>query len=262
MLILSSPASSVLDGATTAWVAAVVAAGGTVSVGRKTVVNNLITGLKADGTWVKLDRLWLFAAENSQSALIDLVALTEALPVGVTFTLNRGYAGNGSSQYIRTLFNAATQGVNWTVSSAHIAAWDNTDRAQGPGVMTGVQDDLSVSDLMPFNGSGIVTRINNGLGSYGTLANSTSKGCFIGQRNAGTETESFYNGVSCGTTSDSRNTVVSLPFYVCARSNNGDASSYTTDQVSMVSYGGRFIGTQALTYYNRLRAYMTAVGVP
>lgn len=262
MLILSSPASSVLDSATTAWVAAVVAAGGTVSVGRKTVVNNLITGLKADGTWVKLDRLWLFAAENSQSALIDLVALTEALPIGVTFTLNRGYAGNGINQYIRTFFNAATQGVNWTVSSAHIAAWDNTDRAQGPDVVTGVQDDLSVSDLMPFNGSGIVARINNGLSSYGTPANSTSRGFFIGQRNDGSETESFYNGVSRGLTSDVRNTVVDLPFYVCTRNENGDASSYTADQISMISYGGKFIGTETLTYYNRLRTYMTAVGVP
>ena len=81
---------------TTAWVAEVVSNGGTVSAGRQTIVNDLIAGLKADGVWIKLDRLWLFAAEDQPSALTDLVGLTLATAVNSpTFTADEGYTSNG-----------------------------------------------------------------------------------------------------------------------------------------------------------------------
>jgi hypothetical protein len=264
MLILSSAAAVALDPATTAWVSAVVTAGGTVSSPRQTLVNDLIVGLKADGVWAKLDRLWIFAAENTQSALIDLFALAEAIPGGGTaFTANRGYAGNGASN-IRTLFNAATMGVKWTTAAAHMAAWDNTNRAAAATAITGAGNDIdSVTDLMPFHTSGVVTRINSAPSGFPSASNSTSQGFFIGQRNDATQIENFYNGVSLGTAANGGTTVVSVPFYICARNDNsGDGSGFMTDQVSMVSYGGKFSSTETLAYYNRLRTYMTAVGVP
>ena len=57
---------------TTGWIGKVYELGGTVSSTRRTLVDALISGLKSDGVWPKLDRLWLFAAENATSALVDL----------------------------------------------------------------------------------------------------------------------------------------------------------------------------------------------
>jgi hypothetical protein len=265
MLILSKPAAAGLDSATTAWVAAVVAADGTVSGARQTLVNNLIVGLKADGVWAKLDRLWIFAAENHESALIDLFALAQALPSsGITFTVDRGYTGNGTTGIIRTLFNAATMGVKYTRDAAHMAAWDNVDRADAPTVITGVGDDFGVfTDLMPLSSNSIIAHVNGGGGGSPTNVG-TSQGFSIGQRNSNSQTEYFHNGVSKGTTElAAAYPVISVPFYVCARNDHvGDGSGFMTDQVSMVSYGGNFTSTEALAYYNRLRTYMTAVGVP
>ena len=92
-LAVATPAAAGGDEAeTTAWVAEVVSNGGTVSAGRQTIVNDLIAGLKADGIWAKLDRLWLFAAEDQPSALTDLVGLTLATAVNSpTFTADEGY---------------------------------------------------------------------------------------------------------------------------------------------------------------------------
>jgi hypothetical protein len=265
MLILSSAAAVALDPATTAWVAAVVAADGTVSSPRQTLVNNLIVGLKADGIWAKLDRLWIFAAENHESASIDLFALAAALPSGgVTFTVNRGYTGDGSVGHIETFFNAATDGIKYTRDAAHMAAWDNVDRADAPTVITGVGDDLGVfTDLMPLSGNSIIARVN-GAGGGSPTAVGTSQGFSIGQRNDDSNTEYFRNGVSMGMTTEAYSyPVVSVTFWVCARNDHGgDGSDFMTDQVSMVSYGGNFTSTEALAYYNRLRTYMTAVGVP
>jgi hypothetical protein len=68
-----TPLGVPLDQATIDWIAAVVTAGGTVSTPRGIVVNTFILGLMTDGIWSKLDRLWLLAAENSQSALFYIV---------------------------------------------------------------------------------------------------------------------------------------------------------------------------------------------
>jgi hypothetical protein len=248
------------DAATTAWVNAVVAAGGTVSGPRKTLVDTLIKGLKTDGVWAKLDRLWLFAAENSKSALTDLVGLTQATPVSApTFTADRGYAGDASSSYLNSNYNAATSGVQWTLDSAHIAAWDNTSRANAAIVISGAYDGSAVSDLMPWYGGGIVTRINGG--GLAGLTNGTSQGFFVGQRPGSNIVSGYYNGTLCGSFGDTSNHIINLPLYICGR-NDSSFSSGMADQVSMVSYGASFTGAQITNYYNRLRTYMTAVGVP
>jgi hypothetical protein len=117
-----------MDSATTAWIAAVVAAGGSVSSGRQTIVDDLIAGLKADGVWSKLDRLWLTATENTQSALIDLVATSTATPVNSpTFAANLGYTGsNASNKYIDSnLANNSGTG-NYSLNEACLFGWSNT----------------------------------------------------------------------------------------------------------------------------------------
>src|SRR5262245_4406995 len=115
-----------LDAATTAWVNAVVTNGGTVSAGRQTTVNTLITTLKSAGIWTKLDRLWLWAAENQPSALTDLVGLSLATAVNSPcFTADRGYTGNGSTSYIDTLFDPTT-GTAFNQNSCHFSVWVRT----------------------------------------------------------------------------------------------------------------------------------------
>ena len=62
-----------------------------VSSTRRTLVDALIRGLKTDGVWSKLDRLWLFAAENATSALVDVKEGRLATAVSSpTFTTDRG----------------------------------------------------------------------------------------------------------------------------------------------------------------------------
>src|SRR5262245_27860031 len=105
---LNAPASS-LDASTTAWVSAVVAAGGTVSAARQTIVDTLIRSLKAHSLFSVHDRIWLLASENTQSALIDIVNLSSATNSGATFTADQGYAGNASSTFVDTGFAGSTK---------------------------------------------------------------------------------------------------------------------------------------------------------
>jgi hypothetical protein len=250
------------------WIDAVVAAGGTVSAGRQTLVKALIQGLILDGVWGKLDRLWILAAENSQSALVDLVAQDVASAVNSpTFTADRGYAGNGSTSYIDTTFNPSTQGVNFTLDDAHLAVWDNTNRAAATTVAIGNYDGSAEADLFPYQNvltaTGVGNRINLAAADPAAIAYTSSLGFFIGQSISHATQEVYVNGTSIGTHPKTYGAyVVNLPFFVCAENAGGSIYAPTTDQICMASIGATLTSTQAANYYSRLRTYMTSVGVP
>ncbi len=111
-----APAPSGLDPATTAWVNAVIAAGGTVSGAQQGYVNTLITGLKADGNFLTSDRLWLYGSENTQQAGIDIINLATWTNHGQTFSANHGYTGDGATTYGDTGFIESTGGAQNYVS--------------------------------------------------------------------------------------------------------------------------------------------------
>ena len=73
------------------------------------------------------DRLWVLAAENATSALIDLKGLIQASPAGATFTQYRGYTCTGGGGYVNMLFVPSTHAVNYTLNEAHFAIWNLTD---------------------------------------------------------------------------------------------------------------------------------------
>src|SRR5690349_15337642 len=89
------------DAATTAWVAAVVAAGGAVSTTQQSRVDTLIKALKSHGLFTQLDRLWLWAGESDHhQATIDIINLgvgTENGNLTSTGLSASGYTGNGST---------------------------------------------------------------------------------------------------------------------------------------------------------------------
>ena len=72
-----------LDPVTMAWIGEVGNAGGTVGFTSRSLVNNFILGLRADNIWNRFDRIWLTAAENQQSARVDLKVGTRATVGGL-----------------------------------------------------------------------------------------------------------------------------------------------------------------------------------
>jgi len=84
--------------------------------------NTLLTSMKADGVWAKLDVFYVFAQDGG-SAFGTLNwknpnANQSTLVNAPTFVSNGGFTGNGTSSYIDTNFNPATQGVQYTLNNA------------------------------------------------------------------------------------------------------------------------------------------------
>ena len=85
--------------------------------------NTLLASLKASGVWAKLDVFYVFAVDNNASAFATLNwknpnANQSTLVSSPTFVNNGGFQGNGTSSYIDTNFNPATQGVQYTQNNA------------------------------------------------------------------------------------------------------------------------------------------------
>ena len=84
--------------------------------------NTLLTSMKTDGVWAKLDVFYVFAQDGSaEFATLNWKnpnANQSALVNAPTFVSNGGFTGNGTSSYIDTNFNPATQGVQYTQNNA------------------------------------------------------------------------------------------------------------------------------------------------
>jgi hypothetical protein len=94
----------------------------------QTLQNTLLTSLKTDGVWDKLDIFYVFAVDNNASEFATInwknpnallnTPTQSTLINAPEFVNNGGFQGNGTSSYIDTNFNPATQGVQYTQNNA------------------------------------------------------------------------------------------------------------------------------------------------
>ena len=129
-----------------------------------TVVDDLIIGLKADGIWSKLDRLWIYAAENTASALTDLktgaLATTVSSPTFDT-TNFRGYIGNGAG-YIQSGLASNFGTGNYAQNSACFFGWSNTSGIDGGGLIGTGATALTSCILPEYTDTNVYAAINTG----------------------------------------------------------------------------------------------------
>lgn len=254
-----------LEAETTAWVAAVVGDGGTVSDQRKTLVNALIVSLKADGIFSKLDRLWLFAAENSQSALRDIVAAAQATAVNSpTFAADEGYlAAAASTQHVDTNYNPTTDAINYSQDSAHLSAWSNDDEA-GSGNSGAMIGYANANIYATYGGDGnVYGRINDSPDSGSQGAPATRIGLWHVNRSGASATQIYQDGALYSSPNATSGSLFDLTFFVCAHhdSTTGNPINPSPHVISSASIGGSLNSTEAADFYTHLQTYMTAVGL-
>jgi hypothetical protein len=248
-----------LETETTAWIAAVVSNGGTVSSGRQTTVNNLVISLKAAGLWAKLDWLLLTAAENVGSALVDLISGRVATAVNSpTFTADDGYAFDGISQYIDSGYNTSTNSVAYTQNSSHVSAWNfstaNWAMIGNYVINTGIEIAYysgayhlvgPQSDNVTMNGSASSTGL-----AVLTRTGASARAFYVDGSSVVSDTET------------SEAAPANQNIFLGCISYQGALLHPSISAVSSASAGGGFDATDNSNYSTYMRTYMTAVGVP
>lgn len=251
-------AGSSLDIATTAWVNAVTAAGGSVSETQQGYVDTLIKGLKADSLFTLMDGIFLFTGESdAKQAQIDITNLRVATPHGVLTLAAGGYTSNGSSGYLSTTFNPTTAGGNFTQNSAHLSCYKTAPLPTG--VYLGAYDgsvfaEIAGATLGYINNSAAAADGDGGQAGLWTASRTASnlitlyKGTTAG------------GNVSRGTDATATVGNINANFFLLAR-NNGGADQFTDKQCGAVTFGAGLSGTQAGNLFTRINDYMTSWGV-
>jgi len=225
----------------------------------------LIDGLVADGVWAKLDVLHVFATQNSTTALLNLVSSSyTADAIGSpTFTADRGFTGSEGSTtvYVRPNFiPSSAPSPKFIRDSAHISTWNVTNATSG-GMPMGVFDASKTGMHVKYSDGNTYFYINGGNSTPGT-AMANASGHLIANRSSGTAVQGYKNGASIVTFSDASGAVAGYHMIYLAANQFGNPTLGSSHQLAMCSIGSSLNSTEATAFYNRLRTYMTAVGVP
>ena len=262
---IGAAAFSLVEPETLAWVAKVLEEGGTVSAIRQTQINDLIAGMKADGTWV-WDRIWIKAAENPQSALVDLTINDIATAVNSpTFMPDYGFKGDGVAMYVNTNFNPSTDALYMQPLSITGGVWVPNVSLPSQGTVIGATDGTYFVD-------GTMNWVDDG-NSYWRVSTDNwgqvalpypGPGLYLADRTDSYVANLYLNGVSIG--SNVANIggwpLQNVDVYVLARNNNGSPVSYTSDVASVVLLGPKLPAAKHPLVYNRLQTYWAGIGKP
>ncbi len=244
---------------------------GTLDATHFTAYDNLICGLVSDGVWSKLDVLQIYATQNSTMALLSLVSSTYngTIHGSPTFTADRGFTGVDASatDFIYSNFNPLTAtSPLYVQNSAHISAWalTNVTSSSSGGSVIGANNLPPIqSNIFPkFSDGNVYFRINGS--NIAGIANANAIGHYIANRSGSNALQGYKNGSSILTDSTASVAPANAQFLVLAQA---DVAGAIPDQgsglqIAQMSIGSSLSATDATNFYNRLRTYLTAVGVP
>ena len=218
-------------------------------------IATLIDGLVSDGVWAKLDALYVLAQQNRTDAMLNLVGTSYPLTLFGSFqgadpiySYQAGFSNfaNGS---LDSGFNAAiAPSPHYTQNNASLGIWSYAVVSEPNTQITTPSFGSHLYDNYP----GFYARINSP--SIPSVPTTITKGLFVGDRPDASSVIPYQNGVAG-----------SMQAGAASAPENGNfiIGGQPTAQTLSAAFIGASLGAAGqLALYNRLRTYMTAVGVP
>lgn len=220
------------------------------------VTDGLITGnLSTTGCGSLFDVIYIFATADATNALYNICGSNfTGNSTSLVFTAHLGFTAT-SGQNFQTSYNPSTAtSPTFTQNSAHISEWNLVNSATVSGDIDGTTGINTV-----FASGNIYARVNDNP-ETGGFAASDFRGHILGNRNSSTARQ-LYQNASTTLIGGTPATYGSEPSQAV---NNHDINliGLGDHTLAMASIGASLNSTQVTNFYNRLRTYMTAVGVP
>ena len=220
------------------------------------VTDGIIDGTMAGTTTCgsRLDALYILAQQNLTDAVLNLCGTSYSITISGTapFTSYKGLGPFDNTTVVSTNFNPTTApSPKFTQNSASFGVW-----AYALVLEAAVQIGNKGSSLLfdDYPGNAFFAWVNNSSsGSVPTLG----AGLFVGDRKDGSTVDPYWNGADQGVQTGVAGAVDNASFFL-----GFVAAAPTTQILSEAHIGGSLGATLELALYNRLRTYMTAVGVP
>lgn len=226
------------------------------STARQVAINNCIKSLKSSGIWSKLGLLYVFAANDSQAALLNWKqpgTYTATAVNSPTFTTDRGFNGDGATSYIDTNLPANTV-PNFAQNNSAFGIWSLTD-AQNPGMEIGTA--VGGADFIaPRSTSNTcIWRLHTGT-LLTTNSVTSSIGFFSMTRSTSAASSTYINAVISHNEAAATSTSVTNSNLTYLRG----GTNYGTRRIAVGFAGATLTSTEMTSLYNALLAYLQAVG--
>lgn len=224
----------------------------------RNLLNSLVTGLKSDGVWALLDRFALLAVETQQASLVDLRNPNKSFTASgtITFTVNRGWTGDGSTGYLDIGEAWSATGNQFALNSASLGVWCNASGAAGIKGQIGNIANSARSQISARSATGNESfQINDSTGDTLMVSNGSRLGHRTAARTGLLVKKGYFNGAvtaNLSTTSSAVNTA------------NGSLlrslTSYADDRIAAAYSGAGLTDAQVSALHSRLSTYLTAKG--
>jgi len=224
---------------------------------QRTAVNNLVIGLKANGTWADHQAIYPFVGGSASQHSYNLKnPATFQITWSGTVTHNaNGVTGNGSTGFGDTGFNPSTNG---TLGNSHISLYSRTDQAINlidMGATIGatawlIHTRLLAGDFSP----------DLGASSRPNFATPNSLGYFAASRLNTTNISGYKDGVVViNNVSNSTSASPNGSLYLLASNQNGSASLHSQRNFAFASIGLGLTSAESTADYTTIQAYETAL---
>lgn len=232
----------------------------------KEAYDDFIGALKTGDIWDDLDAMWIMRAPDSQAGKLEAKSAGASFTLvdtghAPTFTAARGWAGNGTSQYLDTTWDPTNNGVNFTLNSATMGVYlepsVGADTASNSAIAIGEGGTTNTGmHLAPRAASDLVRgRSNSAVAAWG--ASTTRYGLTVFDRSASNLTTAYRDGSSVGTTSTASNAISSADIYICCQNNSG-AANYVDNRIGLAFVGGTLGSTKQADLDTAWDAFVTA----
>ena len=232
---------------------------------RKGLINQLFLDLKAASVYSKADAITLLASHEASTGLLNLVSTSYPLSTvnGPTFTVDRGYQGDGSSSYLTVSgYNqSVAAGKQYATLSASVFVYVNASTAPTTANANDLVIGTSAADegprFAPFSAAGTTLGRLNGSGTNVTAATGVSTRLGIGgMSRTSSGSMDFYRSTTAvtvaSTSTGNTGTTVRLL--------NQSGSVFSPDRVGAFWIGGGLSTTEAAAVITALTNYLTAIG--
>ena len=219
-------------------------------------INNLVIGMKADGTWSKMKAVYPFVGGTNTSNSYNLRNTAQyQIAWGGSVTSNSNGVTFGANGYGNTNLNPNTQFS--TNDSMHLSAYSRTNNDLG-GLDFGGLNASAVSGLYLRYSNNAYAYINGGAGVL--TPNTDSTGFYVGTRTASNVLKLFKNTAQLGSTYTGANGGrLDLNAFLGAVNVSNIPQYYTQRNYAFASIGDGLTDTEAANLYTRVQNFNTAL---
>lgn len=227
-----------------------------------TAICTLVTDMKANGTWTKMDAIYPMVGGTAATHKFNLknpadtnAAFRLSFSGGWTHSANGALPG-GVNSFADTFYTPSTTAIQ---NSHHLSYYSRTN-VNLTQVEIGASTSSSNNNLLEIRTANISYYIINQNSPYANVADTDSRAYYIANRTASNVVNGWKNGTKVATSTTASNARSSAKIYIGAlNTNNLTTTLYTTKECAFATIGQGLTDGEAAALNTAVAAFQTSL---